>query len=68
MFLAPAFLEQGDEDHDGQLTREEFRALGEKWFSQWDKDKKDKVDAEQVRAGLNASLAPTPGQGGGGPG
>src|SRR3982751_6008940 len=25
MFLAPGFLEQGDQDHDGQLTRDEFR-------------------------------------------
>src|SRR5207245_6234865 len=29
LFLAPIFLSQGDQNHDGQLSRGEFRALAE---------------------------------------
>src|SRR5437867_120425 len=68
MFLAPAFLGMGDHDHDGKLSKGEFTALGDKWFTQWDKDKTGKVDTEQLRAGLNASFAPPPGGPGGPPG
>src|SRR5580765_2611513 len=32
MFVAPTFLKQGDQNADGKLSKEEFRALGEKWF------------------------------------
>lgn len=70
MFVAPAFLKAGDQDQDGKLSRKEFSALGEKWFAEWDKEKKDQLNADQLRAGLNAALA-TPGfgpPGGGGPG
>lgn len=67
MFLAPAFLEQGDTSKDGKLTREEFGALGEKWFADWDKEKAGKIDAEQLKAGLNTSLGPPPGGRRGGP-
>lgn len=75
MFVAPGMLKQGDQNEDGKLSREEFSALGEKWFANWDKDKTDRINAEQVRAGLNASLGgpesgPSPGGGprGRGPG
>src|SRR5437667_7723210 len=68
MFVAPAFLKAGDENQDGKLAAEEFRALAEKWFAEWDKDKSDKLDADQLRAGLNATLGPPgfgpPGAGG----
>ena len=56
--LAQAFLQQGDQNADGKLSREEFRALGAKWFSEWDQDKSGKLNADQLRAGLNASLTP----------
>lgn len=68
MFVAPAFLKQGDQNQDGKLSGEEFQALGEKWFSEWDKQKSGGLNADQLRAGLNAALgqpdfAP-PGRGG----
>jgi spore coat protein CotH len=58
MFIAPAFLQQGDQDKDGKLSKAEFEALGEKWFKQWDKDKRGKLNEEQLRAGLDRSFAP----------
>jgi spore coat protein H len=64
MFLAPAFLRDGDADADGKFTKAEFMALGEKWFSRWDKEGGGKVNNDQLRDGLNAVLMP-PGQGGG---
>jgi hypothetical protein len=66
MFLAPGFLKNGDQNQDGKLSGEEFRALGEKWFVEWDKEKGGRLNADQIRAGINASFA-LPG-GGGGPG
>src|SRR5262249_30298090 len=69
MFIAPAFLNQADQDHDGRLSREEFNGLAEKWFAAWDTNKTGKLDAPKIRAGLNASLGPPGGMGGpGGPG
>ena len=32
-FIAPVVLKQGDADHDGKLSREEFSALGQTWFA-----------------------------------
>jgi spore coat protein CotH len=67
MFLAPAFLKAGDADHDSKLSAAEFRALGEKWFAQWDKEKRGKVNGDQLKAGL-AETFPPPGPGGPGGG
>ena len=68
MFIAPTFL-KGDRNHDGALSKEEFRTLGEAWFSDWDKEKSGKLSGDQLRAGLDLTLAPTnpgpPGAGGG---
>jgi spore coat protein H len=64
MFLAPAFL-KGDQNQDGKLSREEFDALGQGWFKEWDKSKRGQLDLDQLRAGMNSTLAPT---GFGGPG
>lgn len=57
MFIAPAFLSQGDQNRDGKLSKDEFAALGEKWFGAWDTNKSGKLDTGKIRAGLNASLA-----------
>src|ERR1039458_9054867 len=53
MFIAPMFLNQGDANHDGKLSREEFSALGQKWFAAWDTNKTGKLDArsEERRVG-----------------
>jgi len=72
MFLAPGFLQQGDQNQDGKLSMDEFDGLGKKWFEAWDKEKSGQLNADQLRAGLNSSLAPTNfapgGPGGRGPG
>jgi spore coat protein H len=72
VFIAPTFLKQGDQNHDGKLSREEFHALAEKWFVDWDQPKGGKLTADQVGAGLNSTVAPpdfgAPGAGGRGPG
>src|SRR4030095_16971370 len=45
-------------------------ALAAKWFAAWDKEKRDKLNGDQLRAGLNSTLMPPNfGPGGrGGPG
>jgi spore coat protein H len=73
MFLAPTFVNQGDTNHDGVLSRDEFLALGQKWFVAWDKDKSGKLDEGKVREGMNTTFAfggggGPPGGGGGPPG
>jgi len=69
MFLAPVFLKQADLNDDGKVARDEFAALAEKWFAAWDTNKSDRINADQVRSGLNASLAgPESGPSGGPPG
>ncbi len=75
MLLAPAFLKQGDQNQDGQLSSNEFRLLAEKWFAEWDKEKTGKLNRDQVGAGVS-SIAGMPsfgppgggGRGGRGPG
>lgn len=58
-FYAPLIVRRGDADASGGLSRPEFLALGDRWFSDWDKAKAGKVDAKAMRDGLNASLEPT---------
>ena len=67
MFLAPAFLNAADADRDGKLTPIEFNALGDRWFSAWDKDNSGKLNEDKLRDGLNGSLAAPGGPGGGMP-
>ncbi len=57
MVLAPAFLKQGDQNKDGNLSRKEFQVLAEKWFAEWDKDKTGKLNDDELRAGVNTALA-----------
>ena len=63
MFLAPMFVKEGDKNDDQKLSKAEFAALGEKWFTAWDKEKSGKLTADNFRDGLNATMG-----GGGGPG
>lgn len=62
-FLAPVFLRDGDQDHDGRLSREEFMALGRKWFAAWDKTGAGHISGDQLRDGLNVTFAPPQGMG-----
>lgn len=62
LFLAPVFLSQGDTDGDGRLSAVEFTGLGDKWFTAWDTNRTGELDADKLRAGLNATLTP-PGMG-----
>jgi len=72
-FLGPGLFALADTDKDGTLTRSEFRGTFEKWASEWDTNKRGSLNAEQLRAGLDAAL-PRPnfggpgGRGAGGPG
>ncbi len=73
MFWVPAILKDGDGNHDGVMSREEFHALAEKWYSGWDKENAGKLTREQIGVAINASLPkpnfgpPKPGGGAGGP-
>lgn len=68
MFVAPGFLKAGDQNGDGKLSKQEFNGLGEKWFTEWDKGKNGRLNADQLRAGLNAAFVPPDfGRPGGGP-
>jgi hypothetical protein len=71
--LGPAFMREGDQNHDGKLSKDEFAQLGEKWFNAWDKDHTGKIGAEQIGSGMMgammAGFGGPPGPGGpGGPG
>jgi hypothetical protein len=55
--LVPAILKAGDTDRDGHISGHEFRALGEKWFTDWDTTNSGRLVLAQVRAGLTAALA-----------
>src|SRR5687767_7917691 len=63
-FLAPAFMTQADQDKDGKITSDEFAALGQKWYTSWDKSNSSKITNDQLRDGLNATFAPPGGMGG----
>ena len=63
-FIAPAILAQADRDGDGQISSAEFRELGERWFTAWDKMKAGKLTRDQLRDGLNTAFGPPPGAAG----
>ena len=56
--MAEAFLKEGDQNADGALSKEEFAALGEKWFAAWDKEKRGVLVFDQFREGLSAATPP----------
>src|ERR1051325_8827334 len=58
MFVAPAFMKDGDVDQDAKLSPAEFNGLATKWFNDWDKQKSGKLDADQLRSGINVTFVP----------
>ncbi len=66
--LSSAIMSQGDQNHDGRLSREEFAALAQKWFKAWDTNRTGKLNAGQIRDGLNSAAKRTGGRGGAGGG
>jgi hypothetical protein len=65
-FIGPGLFAATDTDKDGSVTRAEFKATFEKWFTQWDTEKSGALGEDKIREGLNATL-PRPdfgGQGG----
>jgi spore coat protein CotH len=61
MMVAPAFVNAGDADQDGLLSKDEFHGLAEKWFAAWDKASVGKITGEQLRLGLDATVLPQAG-------
>ena len=57
MFLSPIFTKAADTNSDGKITRQEFLDMGQRWFAEWDKDKKGKVTLSQLRNALNTTFA-----------
>jgi spore coat protein H len=55
-FLAPVFFRDGDKDKDGVLAKGEFDSLAVKWFADWDKEKRGRINADELRAGIGAML------------
>jgi hypothetical protein len=49
--LTPAVFQEGDTNHDGRLSKQEFVNLGKTWFQKW-----DAAHAGQLAAGLNKIL------------
>jgi len=68
-FIGSGLFTAADADKDGSLTRAELKGAFEKWFSDWDTNKSNSLNEQQLRDGLNARL-PRPNFGGfgGGPG
>lgn len=64
IFLAPALVRHGDANQDGKLSKDEFVAVGSKWFEQWDAKKTGTLKADDIRSGLNQVLAPPGGRDG----
>lgn len=57
MILVPAMMSAADQNRDNKLSREEFQVLAGKWFEEWDTEHAGKLKAEQLRTGLNTTLA-----------
>lgn len=58
MFFAPVFMREGDANRDSRLSRDECAALGDKWFTDWDRNQAGSLDQDRLRDGLNDILAP----------
>ncbi|MBC8114972.1 MAG: hypothetical protein H7062_11370, partial [Candidatus Saccharimonas sp.] len=59
-FHGPQLLSAADANKDQKLSRQEFLDLSAKWLREWDKDKNDSLNGEEITAGLNEALGPPP--------
>jgi hypothetical protein len=59
-FHGPQMLTAADANKDQSLSRQEFLDLAAKWMREWDKDKNDSLNVEEITAGLNEALGPPP--------
>ena len=60
MFLGPPLLKAADTDQDGKTTKDEWTALFDTWFKQWDTKSDDSLDRAELTAGLNKAFGPPP--------
>ena len=63
-----ALFNAADSNKDGTLTRAEFKATLDGWFTTWDASGSGSLTQDQVTAGLTSALQPAFGAGGGGRG
>src|SRR5258707_680940 len=61
--IAPTFLVQGDTNHDGRLSAQDFTSLSEKWFAAWDRNNAGALTVPDLRDGINMTFAGTRGPG-----
>jgi type 1 glutamine amidotransferase len=54
--IAPGLFVAVDTNKDGGITREEMRGAFERWFTEWDSEKKGSLSQEQVVAGMAAAV------------
>ena len=61
LFLGPPLLKAADEDKDDKISKDEWTALFNNWFKQWDTKSDDSLDNAELVAGLNKVFGPPPG-------
>jgi spore coat protein H len=57
--FASVFMNAFDANHDGQLTRDEFVAGFDRWFTNWNFDKTGQLTEAQLKAGIAQDLIPS---------
>jgi hypothetical protein len=55
-----AFLGAMDTNKDGQLSRQEFSGGFIRWFEKWNASRSGMLSEDELRAGINRDLVPTP--------
>jgi len=52
-FIAPAFIVEGDMDGNGQLSEDEFAALGRRWYTTWDEEGNTGLGPDEIDEGFH---------------
>ncbi len=58
--VGPALFTAVDANKDGSVSREEFKASFDTWFSSWDATRSGSISQEQLAAGLTAAMPQPP--------